>query len=91
MTNHPNRGKDPLTPGRTPRPHEVKEARAARGLTQEASAKVVHCGLTTWQKWEQGERRMHPAMWELYLSKTTVLPVETPKPPPEEETPPDGG
>ena len=65
MTNHPNRGKDPLTPGRTPRPHEVKEARAARGLTQ--------------------------AMWELYLSKTTVLPVETPKPPPEEETPPDGG
>jgi len=70
MTNHPNRGNNPNRPGRTPRPHEVIAARAARGLTQAASAQIVHCSLNSWQKWEAGERRMHPAMWELYLRKT---------------------
>jgi DNA-binding transcriptional regulator YiaG len=75
MTNHPNRGKNPNTPGRTPRPHEVKEARIARGLTQQAAARLVHCSLNSWQKWEAGERRCHPAMWELFLRKTKALPV----------------
>jgi DNA-binding transcriptional regulator YiaG len=90
MTNHPNRGKNPNVAGRTPRPEEVSAARVARGLTQAAAAKVVHCALQTWQRWEQGDRRMHPAMWELFLRKTHVRPTAAPESPPEEE-PPEGG
>lgn len=31
---------------------------------------MIHCGLRAWQKWEAGDRKMHPAMWELFQMKT---------------------
>lgn len=53
-----------------PNPNEIKEARQAAGLTQTQAAKLVHVVLSSWQRWEAGERKMHPAYWELFLIKT---------------------
>jgi putative transcriptional regulator len=69
MTNHPNRSKLTPSPGRNPRPDEVRRARLAAGLTQTAAAAVVYCTLGTWQRWESGERAMHPAFWDLWRRK----------------------
>ncbi|EOV4287862.1 helix-turn-helix domain-containing protein [Escherichia coli] len=56
-----------------PAPDEIRAAREAAGLTQSAAAALVHANLRSWQKWEAGERAMHPAFWELFLIKTNRL------------------
>ena len=53
-----------------PFPEEIKSARASGGLTQGQAAKLIHVDISTWQRWEMGDRKMHPAMWELFLIKT---------------------
>jgi DNA-binding transcriptional regulator YiaG len=53
-----------------PKPDEIKEARKAAGLTQTAAAKLVSSGLRTWQQWEAGDRKMHPAIWEFFKIRT---------------------
>jgi DNA (cytosine-5)-methyltransferase 1 len=52
-----------------PSPEEVKAARAAAGLTQAEAAAVIYCGWRAWQEWEAGNRKMHPAFWELWALK----------------------
>jgi len=47
-----------------------KKARMDAGLTQTEAAILIYCSLGAWQKWEQGDRTMHPAFWELFLIKT---------------------
>ncbi|WP_090906067.1 helix-turn-helix domain-containing protein [Nitrosospira sp. Nsp13] len=56
-----------------PPPKEIKAAREAVELTQAAAASLVHCTLNTWQKWEYGESKMHPAFWELFQIKSRLL------------------
>jgi putative transcriptional regulator len=52
----------------SPAPAQI---RAARGeLSQTAAAALVHAKLRTWQQWEAGDRRMHPAFWELFQLKS---------------------
>lgn len=51
-------------------PIEIKQARMDAGLTQQQAANLLHTSLRTWQQWEYGERRMHPAFIELFLIKT---------------------
>ena len=70
MVNHPNRGNDPDRPGRTPRPEEILAARQALNLTQTAAARMIYVSLRAWQQWESGERKLHPAFWELFRRKT---------------------
>lgn len=53
-----------------PTPAQVKKAREAAGQTQAEAAKMVHVDLRSWQKWEAGDRKMHPAFWDLYQLKT---------------------
>ena len=53
-----------------PAPDEIRAGREAAGLTQSAAAALVHANLRSWQKWEAGERAMHPAFWELFLIKS---------------------
>ena len=65
--NHPNRSKSSVT---QPTPAEVKASRESAGLTQRESAAVVYVTLSAWQRWEQGERPMHCAFWELWRLKT---------------------
>lgn len=53
-----------------PTPEQVTEARKAAGLTQTEASALVHSGLRSWQQWERGDRKMHPAFWELFCIKT---------------------
>jgi len=65
--NHPNRG--PKGPSSNPAPADIKATRERLALTQTAAAALVHSTCRAWQKWESGECRMHPAMWELFCIK----------------------
>ncbi len=69
MINHPNRSRSP-TAAANPTPEAIKAAREAAGLSQTEAGALIYSGLRSWQHWEAGERRMHPAMWELFLLKT---------------------
>jgi putative transcriptional regulator len=71
MSNHPNRG--PKGPQSNPTPEQVREARNMLGLTQTEAAALIYCTLRGWQGWEDGSRRMHPAFWELFVSKSRSL------------------
>lgn len=58
---------------RNPTPAAVRAARTAAGLTQTEAAAKIYSTLRTWQDWEAGGRRCHPAMFELFLLKTGQL------------------
>ena len=55
---------------KNPTPAQIRAARLSLGLTQTQAGAVVHCEIRTWQQWEAGDRKMHPAMWELFTLKT---------------------
>lgn len=69
MTNHPNRSRRKDAPGRTPKPDEIRAAREAAGLSRDAAAKLIYKSVRSWEKWENGERPMDPAWWELWQLK----------------------
>lgn len=75
--NHPNRRRRPpgVKPqaGEIPLSHQVKDRRAAAGLTQEQAAGLVYAAIRTWEDWEQGKTPMRPAQWELFCLKTERL------------------
>lgn len=52
-----------------PSPAEIKVARHRAALTQRQAAELIYCTLRGWQNWELGERKMHPAFWELFRRK----------------------
>lgn len=68
MSNHPNRGRKDA-PGANPTKEEIAAAREKAGMTQTEAAAVIFCSLNAWQQWEAGDRRMHPAFWELWKLK----------------------
>jgi len=47
----------------------VKGAREMQGITQEKAAEILGVSVRAWQYWEAGQRRMHPAFWELFVRK----------------------
>ena len=71
MSNHPNRSMGG-SPSRNPTPDEVRAAREEFGLSQTTAASLVHTTCRTWQQWEAGDRRMHPAFWELFRLKVSI-------------------
>ena len=54
----------------SPLPQQIKEARQATGLSQKDAGEKIHSAMRTWQDWEAGKRKMHPAFWELFQIKT---------------------
>jgi len=50
-----------------PTPAMIRQTRESAKLTQTQAATLIHCGLRAWQEWEAGNRRMHPALWSLFL------------------------
>lgn len=78
MVNHPNRSKTPNA-SKTPTPAEIRAAREAAGLTQTEAADLVHSTCRSWQQWEAdpsdaaNHRRMHPAFFELFTLKVSML------------------
>jgi DNA-binding transcriptional regulator YiaG len=69
MSNHPNRSRA-KSPASNPNPDQILGCRINSGLTQSNAAATIYCSLRTWQQWEAGDRRMHPAFFELFLKKT---------------------
>lgn len=54
---------------KNPTPEQIISARKSAGLTQTEAARLVYAGLRTWQQWEKGDRKMHPAFWDLFKIK----------------------
>jgi putative transcriptional regulator len=60
-----------------PTPAEIKQAREkiqdtlGLGITeaQKYCAELLYVKIRAWQRWETGEREMHPAFWELFQIK----------------------
>lgn len=56
-----------------PEPSDVVSLRTALqdimgcGITaaQDTCAELLHTSRRAWQQWERGDRKMHPAFWEL--------------------------
>ncbi len=57
-----------------PTPAVIRAERERYGLTQTQAAQLVYSALRSWQDWEAGQRRMHPALWELFKAKGAELP-----------------
>ena len=53
----------------SPTPDEIRAARIAAGLTHQAFADLLGVHISASMKWHAGERKMHPAMWELFCLK----------------------
>jgi len=53
-----------------PSKEEIRSARLSAGLTQTKAAEIIYSGIRAWQKWESGEHKMHPGLFELFLKKT---------------------
>lgn len=56
--------------GEVPAHAEILKARETLGLTQKQCADRIHRTLRNWQRFERGERKMDPALWELFCIKT---------------------
>ena len=56
---------------KTPSADEVRRARVSAELTQREAAECVHMTVRGWQHYEQGLRKMHPAVWELFNLKVS--------------------
>lgn len=73
MTSHPNRSRRTDTPGRNPKPAEIRKRREQAHMSQVASAALIHVSLRSWEDWESGRTRMHPNHWRAYLLDTQPL------------------
>ena len=73
MANHPNRSKASPSLAANPSPETIRRHREELGLSQAAAAAIIYSAERSWQDWEAGARRMHPAFWELWMLKTERL------------------
>lgn len=67
MINITNTGK------KHPSPEEILTKRKEAGLTQTEAGTLVYSACRTWQQWEEGNRRMHPGLWELFNIKVSLI------------------
>ena len=68
-----NRATNQGPQGLAPTPAVIRSAREAAGLTQTAAAALVYSTCRAWQKWEAGDARMHPGLFELFEIKAGQL------------------
>ena len=49
------------------------------GITaaQDRCAEMLYTSRRAWQQWEHGDRKMHPAFWELAKMKTCSLCIDS--------------
>jgi DNA-binding transcriptional regulator YiaG len=52
-----------------PPARQIRSAREAAGLSRSAAAALIYKSMRAWEKWEQGDRAMDPALWELWRIK----------------------
>ena len=68
MAEHPSRSRR-RSPAANPDPCAIRKWRRDRELSAMGAAALIHTTARVWLQWEAGERRMHPAFWELALVK----------------------
>jgi putative transcriptional regulator len=74
MSNHPQRSKRRTDDAaRTPTPEQVREMREAVGLSPREAAGLIYSTAAAWERWEAGERAMHPAFAELFAMKSHAI------------------
>lgn len=79
MSNHPNRKQIRFPANRLagisgpPDPTSVLGERINAGITQQQAAEMLYTDIRTYQRWEYGDSRMHPAIWALFLIRTNRL------------------
>jgi len=56
-----------------PDPFDIRKARADAGITQAVAAGMLHTSIRAYQQWEAGDRKMHPAFWELFNIKLETV------------------
>lgn len=60
----------PRSDATPPTTGEITAVRQCAGLTKTQAGALLHASYRTWQQWESGDRKMHPAFWELFKIKT---------------------
>ncbi len=53
----------------SPTPEQIREARDKAGLSSAQAGALLHTTGRVFQQWAAGDRRMHPAFWELFCIK----------------------
>ncbi len=56
-----------------PTPEKIKATRIASGLTQAEAAKLIFGAMRSWQDYEAGKRKMHPAIFAFFLLRTNQI------------------
>jgi hypothetical protein len=64
-----------MTPGRTPRPEEVRAARERASLSPRQAADLVFVSERLWLDFEAGSARMSAASWAFFLIAPEQQPV----------------
>jgi DNA-binding transcriptional regulator YiaG len=54
-----------------PHPDEIRAARTAAGLSRADAAVLIYRSKRGWEKFESGERKMDPVLWESWLLKVS--------------------
>jgi DNA-binding transcriptional regulator YiaG len=57
-----------MTPS-NPTPQLIRETRSKAGLSASKAASLIYRSTRNWQQWELGERKMCPALFELFCLK----------------------
>jgi len=52
-----------------PTPELIRETRSKAGLSASKAASLIYRSTRNWQQWELGERKMCPALFELFCLK----------------------
>ena len=60
-----------------PTPEQIKQSRLNAGLTQAQAAAVIYKKLLAWQRYESGDRGMDYALYELFMTKTGQLKIDS--------------
>jgi DNA-binding transcriptional regulator YiaG len=56
---------------------DIRAIRKLAGLTQQQSAELVHrASNSRWREWESGKYGIDMAVWELFLLKSGLRPLE---------------
>lgn len=65
-----------MIPGEVPTAEQVARARARVKMTQSEAAALIYRQWRSWCRWEQGIRKMDPALWELWQIKARIVQLE---------------
>jgi DNA-binding transcriptional regulator YiaG len=73
MSNHPECSQGLKGCAANPTSEEIRLARETACLTQRQAAESIYRSERNWQQWEGNERKMDPALFELFRIKAGLI------------------